>query len=76
MVKKTETKSKSKKNSSETTKDMSLGEIMKKNPDNVMKLLNMGLGCGGCQFATFETLEQGCEMHGLDVEKVLKELNR
>jgi hybrid cluster-associated redox disulfide protein len=35
----------------------------------------MGMGCGGCQFAMMETIEQGAIVHGLDVKKVLKELN-
>jgi len=56
--------------------DMKIGEVMKKNPEAAMKLLKMGLGCGGCQFAMFETLEQGCAMHGLDIKKVLKEINK
>jgi len=56
--------------------DMTIGEVMKRKPDAAMKLLNMGLGCGGCQFAMIETLEQGCMIHGLDIKKVLEEINK
>jgi hybrid cluster-associated redox disulfide protein len=58
------------------TGDMTIGEVMKRKPEAAMKLLNMGLGCGGCHFAMIETLEQGCCMHGLDVKKVLAEINK
>jgi len=51
-------------------------EVMKTNPDSVSKLLNMGMGCCGCHFAMMETLEQGCAVHGLDIKKVLVELNK
>ena len=59
----------------EITSDMTIYQAMRMRPDSVGKLLNMGMGCGGCQFAMMETIEQGAMIHGLDVEKVLKELN-
>jgi len=57
------------------TGDMSIMDAMRSRPEVVEKLLNMGMGCCGCQFAMMETLEQGCAVHGLDVKKVLRELN-
>ncbi len=39
------------------------------------KLGEMGLFCGGCPMAQFEALEDGARAHGVDVEKILKELN-
>jgi hybrid cluster-associated redox disulfide protein len=54
---------------------MTIMDAMRSRPEVVEKLLNMGMGCCGCQFAMMETLEQGCAGHGLDVKKVLKELN-
>ena len=58
------------------TRDMTIFQAMRMRPDAVEKLLNMGMGCGGCQFAMMETIEQGAMVHGLDVEKVLKEINK
>ena len=72
-------KKKSKKKAKVTklvTGDMTIMEIMRNRPDSVEKLLNMGMGCCGCQFAMMETLEQGCAVHGLDIKNVLKELNK
>lgn len=64
------------KNKDKLTKEMTIGEIMEKSPDSIEKLLNLGLGCCGCYFASMETLEQGCSAHGLDVQEVLEELNK
>ena len=60
---------------SRITGDMTIVQVMRARPDAVEKLLNMGMGCGGCQFAMMETIEQGAMVHGLDVDRVLKELN-
>ncbi len=54
---------------------MTIYQAMRVRPEVVEKLLNMGMGCGGCQFAMMETIEQGAMVHGQDVKKVLKELN-
>ncbi|MEI7719149.1 MAG: DUF1858 domain-containing protein [archaeon] len=58
------------------TGEMTIMEVMRSRPDSVEKLLNMGMGCCGCHFAMMETLEQGCAAHGLDIKKVLAELNK
>jgi hybrid cluster-associated redox disulfide protein len=55
-------------------KDMTIGEVLKENKEAGEKLRKLGLGCVGCPCAMMETLEEGCEAHGLDVEEVLKEL--
>ena len=74
-ISKTKKKSSVSKKKVEITKDMTIFQAMRVRPDAVEKLLNMGMGCGGCQFAMMETIEQGAMVHGLDVKKVLKELN-
>lgn len=57
------------------TKKSKFSEIMQ-DEKAVEVLMNKGLHCLGCAFASFETLEQGCKGHGIDVEQVLKELNK
>ena len=39
-------------------------------------LMNKGIYCLGCPMAMQENLEQGCLAHGLDVNKILEELNK
>lgn len=59
----------------QVTKDMTLAQILEIRPDAVEKLTNIGLGCVGCHFAQFETLEQGAQVHGLDVDELVEILN-
>ena len=66
----------SKQKKSGITGEMSIMDVMRTRPESVEKLLNMGMGCCGCHFAMMETLEQGCAVHGLDIKKVLAELNK
>ena len=57
------------------TKDMSFAEIMEKHPDAAMMLIEKGMHCMGCGMAAYETLEQGAIVHGLNPDKLVKELN-
>jgi len=58
------------------TKDMLIGEIVKKHPQSVQIMLEHGLHCVGCHVATWETLEQGAAGHGINVNKLVDELNK
>ena len=58
------------------TKDMNFAEIMELDSDAGRKLGEMGLFCGGCPMAQFESLEDGARAHGIDVDVILKELNK
>ena len=57
------------------TKDMKIAEIVKKYPNTVEVFMKHHMMCFGCGIAHVETLEQGCMGHGIDVEKMLKDLN-
>ncbi len=60
------------------TKDMKIEEVIKEYPDCAIIFLEQGLHCVGCPAASFETIEQGCKVHGFDDEEVgqlLDELN-
>ena len=46
------------------TKDMIIGEIIKKYPKSVEIMLEHGIHCIGCHVATWETLEQGASVQG------------
>ena len=60
----------------EITKDMTIGEVIKANPENGDVLMNMGMGCIFCPSAQGETLEQAAMVHGIDVDELVKELNK
>jgi hybrid cluster-associated redox disulfide protein len=57
------------------TKDMTFFEVMRMNPDAVKVLQRHNLGCVGCMGAQNESLEQGANAHGLDIDVLLKDLN-
>ena len=57
------------------TKDMTIGEIIKKDPTRAEVLMAFGMGCVGCLSAQAETLEEAAEVHGLNLEALLEALN-
>jgi len=58
------------------TKDMTIGDIVNKYPATVNVFVKYHMMCFGCGMAKMETLEQGCTGHGIDVEKILVDLNK
>ena len=60
----------------EIKKDMTIGELLEQAPEKAEILLNAGMHCLGCPASQAETLEEACEVHGIDVEELLKELNK
>lgn len=57
------------------TKDMLIGEVIGKYPETIKVFHSHGFGCIGCVIADFETIEEGAEAHGMDVEGLIKDLN-
>ena len=53
-----------------------LKDILTKNPDAEEILLSFGMHCLYCPCAQSETLEEACSVHDLDVDTVLKALNK
>lgn len=56
-------------------KNMTFKELMLKYPKTISSLLEKGMHCVGCHAASMETLEQGALVHGIDPDKLVKELN-
>jgi len=57
------------------TKDMTIGEVIRQNPNAARILMSMGMGCIGCPASQAETLEEAAEVHGIDLNEMLAELN-
>jgi hybrid cluster-associated redox disulfide protein len=55
---------------------MSIEEVVKKHPETRSTFERRGLGCVGCQAALFESIEQGAEVHGIDVKTLIRDLNK
>ena len=56
-------------------KDIKIGDLLQEFPDKAEILLSAGMHCLGCPASQAETLEEACEVHGIDVEELVKELN-
>lgn len=56
-------------------KDSKIGEILEKAPEKAEILLEMGMHCLGCPASQMESIEEACEVHGIDVEDLVKKLN-
>ena len=57
------------------TKDMTFIEVMNTSPEAAWILMENGMQCAGCGLAANETLEQGALAHGIDPEKLVKQIN-
>jgi len=57
------------------TKNMTIAEALKVKPQIAAVLMGKGMHCLGCVIAQGETMEQAAEVHGLDPEQLIKELN-
>lgn len=57
------------------TKDMIIAQILQQNPNAAEILMRNGMGCLGCPSAQSEPLSLAADIHGLDLEKLLQELN-
>ncbi|MBN1543883.1 DUF1858 domain-containing protein [Candidatus Woesearchaeota archaeon] len=57
------------------TKDMPITDIVMKYPETFEVFMKYGMHCIGCAAAHFENLEQGCLAHGIDADKMVKDLN-
>jgi len=56
-------------------KQMTFKEVIEKYPKTIEIFLNEGMHCIGCPMASQEKIEQGCEAHGIDADKLIKKLN-
>ena len=59
----------------EIKKDMTIGKLLEIAPEKADILLDAGMHCLGCPASQAETIEEACEVHGIDVEELMKQLN-
>ncbi|GAG22358.1 unnamed protein product [marine sediment metagenome] len=60
----------------EITKKTKFSELMEKHPETAKLLFEKGMHCIGCPMAQAETIEQGATTHGINPDKLVKELNK
>lgn len=57
------------------TKEMTIREVLQKDPKTAEVFMKYGMHCLGCPSATGESVAQAAMVHGIDIEKLIKELN-
>ena len=56
------------------TKDMTIGQILRENPNVAPILLEAGMHCLGCPSAQGESLAEAAMVHGLDVDALMEKI--
>ena len=57
------------------TKEMTIGEILRTNPNVAPILMEAGMHCLGCPSAQAESLEEAAMVHGMDVDVLVQQIN-
>ncbi len=57
------------------TKDTMIGDVLKIDINLARFLMEIGMHCIGCPASRGETIEQACEVHGVDPEALLSRMN-
>ncbi|MCI6771248.1 MAG: DUF1858 domain-containing protein [Oscillospiraceae bacterium] len=59
----------------EITKDMLIGDILDEEPGTAMFFFEMGMHCLGCPASRGESVEEACEVHGVDSDAIIARIN-
>ena len=57
------------------TKDTIIGDILDIAPQTAPIFFSIGMHCLGCPSSRGETVEEACEVHAVDCEKLLELIN-
>ncbi|MBR2716107.1 MAG: DUF1858 domain-containing protein [Oscillospiraceae bacterium] len=60
----------------ELTKETIIGDVLTIAPQAAPLFQAIGMHCLGCAMSSGETIEEACEVHGVDPDEFLKELNK
>lgn len=61
------------------TRETLIADAMERCPEAMGIMFEYGLHCVGCHGGTFETIEQGCKVHGMDdskIDELVEEINK
>lgn len=58
------------------TKDTVIADILEIAPDSAELFFSIGMHCLGCAAAKGETLEEACEVHGVDFDEFYEQLKQ
>lgn len=55
-------------------KNMTIGEMLRINPDVAPILMEAGMHCVGCPSAQGETLEEAAMVHGMSIDELMDKI--
>ena len=58
----------------EITKQTTMGDMIEYDRGIAVILMEAGMHCVGCPASIGESLEEACQVHGLDSDKVLRDI--
>lgn len=59
----------------EVTKNTLIGDVLDYDRETSKYFLAMGMHCLGCPSARGETIAQACDVHGVDADELIAEIN-
>lgn len=60
---------------SKVTPDMIIADVLRLDRGTAPIFLSNGMHCLGCPSSSGESIEDACAIHGIDADKLVKELN-
>ena len=57
------------------TKDMTIETVVQQFPETIQVFNRYGVVCLGCSAAQYDDVEHGADVHGLNTQELLQELN-
>lgn len=57
------------------SKEITIGELLRMNPEVAPILMEIGMHCLGCPSAQGETLEEAAMVHGIDSDLLVEKIN-
>lgn len=58
------------------TKEMTIEEVVQRYPETIQVFARYGVGCLGCSAAQYDNIEVGAQVHGVNVDQLVEELNQ
>lgn len=58
------------------SKEMTIGEIIRRYPQTLPVFEKYGLDCHECQIAEYEAVEHGASVHKVDIGRLMNDLNK
>ena len=57
------------------TKKSVIGDILDEAPDTAQFFFEIGMHCLGCPASRGESIEEACEVHGVDCNEMIEKIN-